>query len=146
MEDVMTGTTGLSAFDTTIQESNTWLKDIMEEEGWKDRHRAYKALRSVLHVLRDRLTPEEAAHLGAELPMLIRGIYYEGWKPAEAPKKRTKEAFLSYVAEHFQNDPDIDPEEVIRSVFTVIESHVAEGQVANVKAGLPEELRRLWPR
>ncbi len=137
--------TGLSAFDTTIQESNLWLKDIMEEEGWKDRQRAYKALRSVLHLLRDRITMEEAAHLGAQLPMLIRGIYYEGWEPSENPKKRTREAFLSYVAENFQNDPDINPEDVIRSVFTTIASHVPEGEIADIKAGLPEDIRKLWP-
>jgi uncharacterized protein (DUF2267 family) len=137
--------TGLSAFDTTVQESNLWLKDIMQEEGWKDRQRAYKALRSVLHVLRDRLPVNEAAHLGAELPMLIRGIYYEGWEPEQSPKKRTREAFLSYVAENFQNDPDVNPEEVIRTVFTVISSHVAQGEINDVKASLPEDLRRLWP-
>ena len=142
----MARSTGLRAFDTTVQESNIWLKDIMEEEGWKDHQKAYKALRSALHVLRDRLTADEAAHLGAEMPMLIRGIYYEGWRPHENPKKRTREAFLSYVAEGFQNDPDIDPEKVIRSVFSVIQSHVAEGEIADVKANLPEELRRLWPR
>jgi uncharacterized protein (DUF2267 family) len=122
-----------------------WLKDIMEEEGWRDRHRAYKALRTVLHLLRDRLTTEEAAHLGAELPMLIRGIYYEGWNPTDNPKKRTKEAFLSYVAENFHNDPDIDPEEVVRSVFTVISSHVPEGEIADIRAILPEDLKHLWP-
>jgi uncharacterized protein (DUF2267 family) len=142
----MASPTGLSTFDTTVQESNTWLKDIMEEEGWKDRKKAYKALRSVLHLLRDRLTTDEAAHLGAELPMLIRGIYYEGWNPSQNPHKRTREAFLSYVAENFQNDPDVNPEDVIRSVLTVISAHIPEGEIADIKAGLPEELKGLWPQ
>lgn len=137
--------TGLDAFDTTLQESNVWLKDIMDEEGWKDRRRAYKALRSVLHLLRDRLPVGEVAQLGAELPMLIRGIYYEGWEPSKNPRKRTREAFLSYVAENFQNDPDINPEEVIKGVFFVISSHVSEGEIKDIKNSLPSDLKRLWP-
>ncbi|HEY5940705.1 MAG TPA: non-homologous end-joining DNA ligase [Gemmatimonadales bacterium] len=32
--------------------------------------------------LRDRLTVEETAHPGAQLPMLIRGSYYAGWEPS----------------------------------------------------------------
>ncbi len=139
------GVTGLDAFDTTIHESNVWLKDIMEEEGWKDRHRAYTALRAVLHLLRDRLPVDEAAQLASELPMLIRGIFYEGWNPSKNPKKRTREAFLSYVIESFQNDPDLNPEEVISSVFTVIARHVSEGEIRDIKNNLPEDLRRWFP-
>lgn len=138
--------TGLDAFDTTIQASNVWLKDIMDEEGWKDRHRAYTALRAVLHLLRDRLLVDEAAQLASELPMLIRGIFYEGWDPSSHPKKRTREAFLSYVAENFQDDPDINPEEVITSVFSVISRHVSEGEIRDIKNSLPEDLKRWWPR
>jgi uncharacterized protein (DUF2267 family) len=37
----------------------------------------------MLHALRDRLPPEIAVHLSAQLPMLVRGIYYEGWKADE---------------------------------------------------------------
>ena len=40
-----------------------------------DHRSAYRALRSVLHVLRNRLTPEQAVHLGAQLPLLVRGIF-----------------------------------------------------------------------
>ena len=74
-------TTGLDVFDKTVQESNLWLKDLMERLGTYDRHHAYSTLRAVLHGLRDRIGPESAAHLGAQLPMLLRGLYYEGWDP-----------------------------------------------------------------
>jgi uncharacterized protein (DUF2267 family) len=68
--------TGLEVFDTTVQKTMVWLKEIMEELHWEDRHRAYLALRGCLHQVRDRLQVEEVAHLGAQLPMLVRGIYY----------------------------------------------------------------------
>ena len=78
-------TTGLAVFDTTVQETNLWLKGIMEGLHTDDRHLAYLALRATLHALRDRLGPENAVQLAAQLPMLVRGLYYEGWRLAAAP-------------------------------------------------------------
>jgi uncharacterized protein (DUF2267 family) len=69
-------TTGLDVFDTTVQKTNNWLNDLMQVLRWPDKHKVYLALRTTLHALRDRLTVEEVAHLGAQLPMLIRGFRY----------------------------------------------------------------------
>ena len=87
--------TGLPIFDETVQLSNLWLNDLMDELSWKDKKRAYRILRATLHALRDRLTPHEAVHLGAQLPMLIRGLYYENWHMKDAaPPEHTKQTFL----------------------------------------------------
>jgi uncharacterized protein (DUF2267 family) len=67
--------TGLEVFDKTVHTTNAWLKEIMEATGL-DRRRAYRALAAVLHALRDRLTVDEVAQLGAQLPILVRGLYY----------------------------------------------------------------------
>lgn len=138
-------TTGFDSFDITVEQTNIWLKDLMDEIGTDDRHKAYLALRLVLHLLRDRLLVNEAVHLAAELPMLIRGLYFEGWDPAKAPIKRDREAFISYVSKGFKNDPAIDPEAMISGVFSVISMHVSEGEVSDVRNSLPEPIRRLWP-
>jgi len=74
---------GLPIFDKAIQDANIWVNEIMSELDWDDKHRAYILLRSTLHVLRDRLQPNECAHLAAQLPTLIRGIYFEGYRPAK---------------------------------------------------------------
>ncbi len=78
--------TGLEVFDKTIQTTNSWLNEIGEDLG-PDRQRCYNALRAVLFALRDRLTVEEAADLSAQLPMLIRGIFYEGYRPSIMPQR-----------------------------------------------------------
>jgi uncharacterized protein (DUF2267 family) len=109
-------------------------------------YRAYHALRAVLHALRDRLTVEQAAALAAQLPMLVRGFYYEGWHPHGKPvKERHKEEFLAHIADAFRDDPDVDPEQVTRAVFDVLAKHVTAGEIESVKQGLPAELRSLWP-
>jgi uncharacterized protein (DUF2267 family) len=137
--------TGVTAFDSTIQTTNIWLHDILERLGWHDQHRAYHALRAVLHALRDRLPVDQVAALGAQLPMLIRGFYYEGWHPAGTPtKERRKEDFLAHIASAFRDDPGIDAEEVARAVFQVIAKHVTPGEIKHVKIALPGEIRSLW--
>ena len=138
--------TGLDVFDTTLQRTHTWLKDFMLLLGWQDRHKAYQALRATLHALRDRLTVEEAAHLGAQLPMLIRGFYYEGWDPTGKPvKDRHRDQFLARIGEHFRNDEQVDAELVAAAVFTVLANRVTEGEIEDVLHVLPSEIRDLWP-
>jgi uncharacterized protein (DUF2267 family) len=137
--------TGIRAFDSTIQTTNVWLNDLADQLGWRDKQRAYHALTAVLHALRDRLPIEQAVALGAQLPMLVRGFYYEGWHPADKPfKERRKEEFLAHVAAAFRDEADIDSEEIARAVFQVIAKHVTPGEVKHVKVTLPDEIRSLW--
>jgi len=113
--------------------------------GWNDRHRAYYALRGVLHALRDRLPVNEAAALAAQLPMLVRGFYYEGWHPTGKPVKERKKAdFLAHVANELKDHPEIDPERVTQAVFQVLAKHVTSGEIESVKQILPAEIRSLW--
>lgn len=102
-----------AVFGQTLQKTRAWLKELSEELGWQDEHKVYIALRAVLHALRDRLTVEEAAQLGAQLPMLIRGFYYDGWHPAGKPvKERHQEALLAHVKGVFKKDERVNAEMV----------------------------------
>lgn len=138
--------TGLDVFDTTLQKTNGWLKELMDELGWDDRHKTYEGLRVTLHALRDRLTVVETAHLGAQLPLLIRGAYYEGWDPAHVPhKERHKEGFLAPIRQHFARTRDsVDAEQVARAVFKVLAHHVSAGEIADIHHLLPKELQEFW--
>ena len=138
--------TGLDVFDTTVQKTNNWLHDLMQVLRWPDKHKIYLALRVTLHALRDRLTVEEVAHLGAQLPMLVRGFYYEGWDPTGKPLRvRHKEQFLARIEQEFRGDDHLDSERVARAVFTVLAKRVTEGEIEDVKHVLPAEIRELWP-
>jgi len=135
----------LDIFGNTLQKTHLWLTDLMQELEWDDRRKAYLALRAVLHTLRDRLTVEEAAHLGAQLPMLIRGFYYEGWDPSGKPvKERHRDDFLVHIKGYFKHDEGVIPEKITRAVFKLLTRRITEGEIEDVKQVLPTELRGLW--
>ena len=140
--------TGLTVFDETIHLTNAWLNDLMAEMGWEDRHRAYLGLRLTLQRLRDCLTVDEAAQLAAQLPMLVRGIYFEGWRPAHKPiKERNRDSFVQYVQDGFHQmptDEPVDAAEVVQAVFTMLGRRLSDGG-HGARQRLPKSLRELWP-
>jgi len=138
--------TGLEVFDKTLQTTHIWLDEIMAELG-PDRQRAYHALRAVLPALRDRLPLNLAAHLGAQLPLLVRGIYYDNWHPQpDTSRERKQEEFLERVGAGLEGIRPIDVKEATQVVFGVIGRHVSEGQVEKVKQALPKDILALWPK
>ena len=137
--------TGLEVFDTTLQHTNLWLKELMEHLAIDRRH-AYKVLGATLHAVRDRIGPENAVHLGAQLPMLIRGFYYEGWHLAGTPiKLRHKDDFLDYVSGDVFRGLGVEPERAVRAVFSVMSNRLDPGEIEKLVKLFPDELRELWP-
>lgn len=138
---------GVEAFDSTIHQTNVWLKLLMTRTGLSDRHAGYIALKVTLHALRDRLTPELAVHLGAQLPTLVRGFYYEDWHMAGTPtKERHVPQFVERVAASLRTDSGVDPEEMVRAVFQLLTEQLDRGEIKKVVGVLPRELRELWPQ
>lgn len=136
---------GLDVFDRTFQTTNIWLDEIVEHIG-PDRQIAWKVLSTVLHKLRDMLQPELAAHLGAQLPLLVRGAYYDLYEPSKQPTSlRTREEFVSEVARWLSDVRPIDPVLAIQTVFGVLNRHLSAGQIAKVREALPASTRALWP-
>jgi len=134
-------------FETTMQKTREWLKELSQAMQWEDHHLSYIALRAVLHALRDRLPVETAASLGAQLPMLIRGIYYEGWVPAHTPIRihHTKD-FLGLVEGQLSNQELYsDPRILTEEVFRLLAQHVSLGEIDHLKSVLPRPIAALFP-
>ncbi|MEN9556146.1 MAG: hypothetical protein RLZZ232_2432 [Planctomycetota bacterium] len=137
---------GLEVFDRTLQTAHIWLNDIMEELQWTDRQKAWRAMRTVFHALRDHLPAEENAHLAAQLPLLLRGVWFEGWRPAATPiPDRSRWNFLGLINDAFSNDPVADAEAIAAAVFRVLVKHTGEGVTTNIRNALPGGIRDLWP-
>lgn len=136
---------GLETFDKTLQITNTWLSEIMEH-GARERQVAWHALGTVLRALRNRLPLGLAGHFGAQLPLLIRGLYYDQFDPDREPTKwRSREEFLGIVSAGFQGMETVDPAQMADAVFRSLNQHLDPGQLDNIRRAMPEDVRAMWP-
>ena len=138
-------TVGLEGLDHTVQLTHIWINDLNERLCWNDKSRAYRLLKAVLHALRDRLLVDESANLAAQLPTLLRGAYYEQWRPATTlVKDRSLRRFLERIDEAFARDPLVNTEEAVTAVFQLLSAKVTAGEIEDVRNALPEDIRMLW--
>lgn len=139
-------TAGLESLDHTVQLTHVWINDLDESLGWDHGPRAYRLLKAVLHALRDWLQVNEAADLAAQLPQLLRGAYYEQWRPAETPTgKRSKAEFLARIDASFKADPLDDTARAVIAVFRLLSDKISAGEIEDVRRALPADLRKMWP-
>lgn len=136
-------TTGLDVFDKTLQITNIWLDEVMAEFG-PSRSIAWHILSTVLQVLRDRLPTELVAHFGAQLPLLVRGAYYDGWRPGPADHPRTFEAFVEEIQKGLSDTRPVNTVNAAHTVFRILSRHVTAGQIAKVQEALPDAIRKQW--
>jgi len=136
----------LAVIESTVQKTHEWLGDIKRRLGFDNDHAAFAALRAVLHAVRDHLPTDDAAHLGAELPMLLRGLYYEGWNPSFGPANTERHHCLDGIRHALRDHAELqNTEQVTRIVLGVLDLHVAPGERTKIANILPRELRSLWP-
>jgi uncharacterized protein (DUF2267 family) len=138
--------TGLDVFDKTVQSTNIWLDEIMNDLG-PDRQFAWHVLGAVLHCVRDRLPIELAAHLGAQLPLLIRGLYYDQWQVSAEPARwRSLDEFTERLGQSLKDTRRVNRLAAAEAVFATLSRHLSAGQVDNVRDSLPPDVRALWRR
>lgn len=135
---------GLATIDKSVQEINRWLDALMVELPTDDKQYAYQALRAVLTTLRDRLPVDLGAHFGAQLPLLVRGVYYEGFVPADVPQKyRRADEWQQAIARAGENLGTSQAADASRAVFRVLDEELDAGLMHKIVEALPEEIRAL---
>jgi uncharacterized protein (DUF2267 family) len=132
-------------FNTAVQSAEEWVDDLTKRLGWHDRARACAALLAALHALRDCLKHDEAIYLGAGLPVLLRGLYYEGWHGGRGAATSKRDLFLARIHDSVHRDPAIDPEQVARATFALLAERLPAAEIEDAKTATPKELHNLWP-
>ena len=132
----------VSIIDRSVEQAHVWLNELAAELGSEDRQYAYRVLRATLHAVRDRLTVDDAAHLAAQLPELIRGIYYEGWDPSRTPARyHDSKPFLDRIAGEAGLAGESEASYAAEAVMDVICHHVSAGEFEHVLHALPGPVR-----
>ena len=138
---------GIAGLEHTVQLTHIWINDLDASLEWNNKQRSYRLLKAVLHALRDRLQLNDAVSLGAQLPELLRGAYYEQWRPAAPPiRPRSKQEFLNQVGESFRKDPLEHPGQAVMAVLELLSKKLTTGEIEDVRHALPEDIRTLWPQ
>ncbi|MHC0053047.1 DUF2267 domain-containing protein [Actibacterium sp. D379-3] len=136
---------GLKIIDDAVQAANAWVNEVDDRTGWGHKQRSYRLLRAVLHVIRDHLNPDEAAQLAAQMPVLIRGIYYEGWNPSKTPViERSRAGFIDRVQAEFETDPMGDAPEAIAAVMAMLDGRISDGEMEDVRGTFTKQIRTLF--
>jgi uncharacterized protein (DUF2267 family) len=100
-------------------------------------------LRAFLHAVRDHLSVDESAQLAAQLPIFVRGVFYEGWDPSDVPKRaRDIDSFLQRIAGEALLAGETEAS-LAAAAASRVSRHVSAGEVASVLHVLPEHLREL---
>jgi len=137
----------MDVFERAIQKADQWIDDLMARLRWDDRHQAYESLGAVLHVLRDRMPVGEAVDLGAQLPLLLRGLFYQNWDVSVSPEKyRHADEFLAHVrAALFDLRLEFVPEEdLVEAVAGVLANRLSKGELESVRRVLPTDIRAFF--
>ncbi|MVU78304.1 DUF2267 domain-containing protein [Nocardia sp. ET3-3] len=129
-------------FGPAIHTSRIWLRTVADRLGTDDPMTAMHLLRAWLHTTRDRLDIGAAAHLSAQLPTLLRGVYYEGWTPGRVPVPHDPQSFLHQFA-HIANVPVDQAGQSAAAVTDALAQLLSPGTLDHVLAQLPAPLRRI---
>lgn len=136
-------TQGLEVIDRTVHLTHEWINELAERVGYTSHRSALRLLRNTLHLLRDRLPEDEMAQFSAQLPLLIRGIMFEGWQPKFLPK--TSLQFELAIVEAMGDTSEFRGVQDTKHVFDLLNARISQGEVEDMRACLPTEIRAYWP-
>lgn len=139
----------IASLNESMQKTHEWLNDLYEIGGFQSKEQAYSSLRIILHKLRENLTVDLGAHFTAQLPLILVGIYYEGWNPVAYPKHEhahSKEEFLEDIEESLDKlSLELSVEQVVRAVYGLLQEKLSPGIISKIQQAMPKELTELWP-
>lgn len=137
---------GLEIIDHAAQTTHEWVGELAGRLDWTSKRSALRLLRVTMHQVRDHLQVDELAQFSAQLPLLIRGMFFEGWVPKRTPsKERSEAAFVQAIEKELGDTDDYRGPQDITYVFLLLNAHLSSGEIEDVRASMPTDIRNFWP-
>lgn len=129
--------------EVNLQEANGWFNELNLSMPTSSRE-TFLVFKAVLHSIRDTLNAQNATYLGTHLPLLIKGIYYEGWDPSNNPRNLScTEDFFDIVDERYHGERIIEAVEEISAVVRFLSKKIGQDE-SWLRDFVPKELSVLW--
>lgn len=136
---------GLEVIDHSVHLTHEWINELAERLGWSSKRSALRLMRITLRHVRDHLVVNEVAHVSAQLPIVIRGFFFEGWVPKQTPiKERNVQDFVTFITEQMAEAEEYRGRDDIKCVFDLLNNRISRGEVEDVRSTLPTSIRDLW--
>jgi uncharacterized protein (DUF2267 family) len=134
-------------FEKNCNEAISWINEISIRAGFPSRPDwAYSALKSVLHSIRDRSTIEEIFQFAAQLPLIIKGIFFEGYNPSGKPVKLNSEEFMMRIRKDMGTANEIPAGEAFRVVLELLYEKTSTGEMNQLRGLMPKDIQKLWDK
>ncbi|WP_299417787.1 DUF2267 domain-containing protein [uncultured Sulfitobacter sp.] len=138
-------TQGLEVIDHSVHLTHEWINELAGRLDWTSKRSALRLMRVTLHRIRDHLLVDELAQMSAQLPVMIRGFFFEGWVPKDTPiKERHEEEFITFVGHQMADTSEYRGRDDIKCVFDLLNARLSRGEVEDIRASLPQDLRDMW--
>jgi uncharacterized protein (DUF2267 family) len=106
---------------------------------------AEKAAIAVLCTLEQRITAGEAGDLNAQLPYKVQQLLHRCERhEGETGERFGRQEFMKRVGDEIGEADQAQLEGVVRGVFQAVRDQISDGEVGDVTAQLPQDLRDLW--
>ncbi|MBD3665410.1 DUF2267 domain-containing protein [Sulfitobacter sp. TSTF-M16] len=137
---------GLEVIDQSVYLTHEWINELAGRLDWSSKRSALRLMRVTLHRIRDHLLVDEVAQFSAQLPVMIRGFFFESWVPKDTPiKERHAEDFIAFIRHQMGETAEYRGQDDIKCVFDLLNARISRGEVEDIRASLPQDLRDLWP-
>jgi uncharacterized protein (DUF2267 family) len=142
LEEAAMSSSHLEIIDRNVEKAHIWVNGVAEELGTDDREQAFRVLRAFLHALRDHLSVDVAAQLSAQLPIFVRGVFYEAWNPNAMPNHtRDLDSFLDRIAAEARLAGETEASFAAAAANRVLQRHISTGERDAVLHVLPRHVR-----
>ena len=124
--------------------TQTFYRTVMDTSGDRNREAAKRATAAVFHALRDRLTPEEADQVKAQLPAELKNVWEEGERSERKPLKMDRDEFYERVKADAGLATTREGRWATVAVFAALKAQISSGEADDVLAQLPKDLKEVW--
>ncbi|WP_299031512.1 DUF2267 domain-containing protein [uncultured Sulfitobacter sp.] len=136
---------GLEVIDHSVHLTHEWINELAGRLDWSSKRSALRLMRVTLHRIRDHLLVDELAQMSAQLPVMIRGFFFEGWVPKDTPiKERHEDEFIAFVGHQMADTSEYRGRDDIKCVFDLLNARLSRGEVEDIRASLPQDIRDMW--